>query len=86
MMAQYYNNFTPSFNDAEQRSLIQIFSNTKVEISYKYFKPFGCPIYVLNDQLQKNYPYYKWNIRSSQGIYLGPLPTHNPNVALVLNK
>ena len=47
--------------------------------------PFGCPAYLLEEGLQTNKPFHKWSQRATAGIYLGPLPIHAKNVALLLN-
>ena len=64
---------------------IQVATGTKVEINQKHFKPFGCPVCVLNKSLQLGQPHGKWKERSKVGVYLGPSPMHNRNVALVLD-
>jgi hypothetical protein len=44
-------NHTPSMQDADRRSSIEIFSNSKVATNPKHWKPFGCPIYGLTSKL-----------------------------------
>jgi hypothetical protein len=46
----------------------------------------GSPVYVLESTLQKQGIYGKWKSRANIGIYLGVLPHHSRNVALVLNR
>ena len=55
-------------------------------INEKHWKPFGCPVFVLDEQLQSGRPYQKWKQRARVGIYLGQSPIHNRNVALVLHR
>ena len=79
-------NHTPSFQDADRRSPIELFSNSKVATNPKHWKPFGCPTYVLSNELQGNRPFHKWARRSKAGIYLGRSPQHGRNVALVMDR
>jgi hypothetical protein len=87
-MAQEAINNTPSLHDSkERRSPIELFSGTnKVVSNPKHWKPFGCPVNVLENDLQSNIPFHKWNKRSKVGIYLGMSLIHNSNVALVLER
>ena len=55
-------------------------------INKKHWRPFGCPVFVLEEQLQSGRPYQKWRQRARVGIYLGQSPIHNWNVALVLHR
>lgn len=79
-------NISPSLQDPEHRTPKQLFENTIVEINPKHNKPFGCPVYVLDPQLQDGKPLHKWQERSRVGIYLGQSPIHNRSVALVLDR
>ena len=78
-------NHTPSFQDKEQRSPMEIFSNTMVASNPKHWKPFGCHVYVLDNDLQDRHPFHKWKHRVRVGIYIGMSPQHGRNVALVLD-
>jgi hypothetical protein len=52
----------------------------------KYWKLFGCPVYVLNNNPQGKQPFHKWKQQSKAGVYIGTLPQHDGrNVALVLD-
>ena len=55
-------------------------------INKKHWRPFGYPVFVLEEQLQSNRPNQKWRQRAHVGIYLGQSPIHNWNVALVLHR
>lgn len=79
-------NHTPSMQDANRRSPMELFSNSKVATNPKHWKPFGCPTYVLTNELQSNRPFHKWSQRSRAGIYLGKSPQHGQNVALVMDR
>ena len=85
-MAENSVNVSSSFQDPERRSSLQIFSNSTVNISPKHYQPFRYSMYILDPILQQNKPFGKWKSRSTPGIYLGPLPLHNQNIALVLNR
>ena len=78
-------NASPLMRDKSKRSPDQIFSGSLVSPNPKHFKPFGCPVYVLDPALQARQPYHKWKERARVGIYLGRSPRHPRNVALVLS-
>ena len=79
-------NRAPLLKNEEGKSPQQLFDNSDVEINPKHYKPFGCPVYVLDQRLQSGQPFDKWAPRATVGIYLGQSPIHNANVALVLNR
>lgn len=85
-MANMVLNETPNMKDDKKRTPQQVFSGTATNINAKHWKPFGCPVYVLNTALQKGQPHHKWKQRSRVGIYLGPSPQHARTVALVLDR
>jgi len=80
-----YNNAPLAYHE-DKKSPLQIASGTNVMINQKHYKTFGCPVYVLNRNLQEGKPHSKWLKRSRVGIYLGPYPHHNRNIALVLDR
>lgn len=85
-MANHAYNSAPSMQDKKRRTPDQIFTNSgNVHVNRKHWKPFGCPVYPLDEKLQANKPFGKWDDRSKIGIYLGQSPIHNHSVALVLN-
>ena len=47
--------------------------------------PFGCPVFVLDEQLQKGQTIPKFGKRSRVGIFMGHSSHHSDNVYLVLN-
>eukprot|EP00957_Ditylum_brightwellii_P156617 11920158-Ditylum_brightwellii.AAC.1 len=59
----------------------------KDEIVADDFHRCGCPVFVLDSQLQnsRGVGSPKWDPRSRAGIYLGCSPVHAENIALVLN-
>ena len=67
------------------RTPYEIFVNSTIQPNVKDFHPFGCPIYVLEDNLATGKTIPKWMPRARLGIYLGFSPNHARNVALVLN-
>ncbi len=64
----------------------QIFTSTNVQSNPKHWHTFGCPVYVLDSDLQTGKPFHKWRERSRIGIYLGRSPHHARNVGLVLDR
>ena len=85
MANESFNN-VPNMIDPARRSPLQIFSGSKVHANPKHFQPFGCPAYVLDNDLQSKKQFHKWKERSRVGIYLGPSPHHGKNVALILDR
>ena len=61
-----------------------IFGNKSVPQS-ETLVPFGCPVYVLNNDLQGRKKINKWQYRARVGCYLGQSPQHARTVALVLS-
>ena len=49
------------------------------------FHPFGCPVYVLAQELQDGKSLPKWEPRAKVGVYLGTSRENASNVAHVLN-
>jgi hypothetical protein len=86
-MANDVMNETPSMQNKDRRSPQQIFSRTNVQPNPKHWKPFGCPVYVLDSALQSGRGiFHKWKARSKVGIYLGRSPQHARSIALVLDR
>ena len=82
-LANEANNEAPA--KGNKRSPIELFTKTAVMPELKHWRPFGCPVYVLDTALQNNGIKHKWEERSRIGIYLGRSPFHARSVALVLN-
>lgn len=74
-------NNTPCMQDPERRTPIELFTSTKVSSNPNHWKPFGCPAYVLDNNLQSRRPFHKWKLRAKLGVYLGSSPQHGRNVA-----
>ena len=64
---------------------IELFANVKHCTCVKDYHTFGCPAYVLDSHLCNGGRVPKWNPRARRGIYLGMLPNHASNVALIYN-
>jgi hypothetical protein len=63
---------------------IELFSKFESATDPKHFHPFGCPVYVLSDTMQRDGKGSKWQERARVGIHLGTSPVHARNVSLVL--
>ncbi len=86
-MANDVLNETPNLKDKSKRTAQQIFSNTNVQVNPKHWKPFGCPVYVLDSKIQGGSGiFHKWKSRAKVGVYLGRSPQHARSVALVLDR
>ena len=85
-MANSMINEAPNMQDPRRRSPEQIFTKSEVQSNPKHWHTFGCPVYILNSDLQTGKPYHKWRERSRIGIYIGRSPHHARNVALVLDR
>jgi hypothetical protein len=85
-MANEAINNTPNFKDEARKAPVEIFANSNVTANPKHWKPFGCPVFVLDNQLQSGKPFHKWQKRSKIGIYLGKSPQHGRSVALILSR
>ena len=78
---------TPLMQNKEKLSPHQLFSSTRTQPNPKHWKPFGCPVYVLDSSIQNGRGiHHKWKQRSKVGIYLGRSPQHARSVALVLDR
>ena len=45
----------------------------------------GCPVYVLDPQLQQGKKLPRWQPRARRGVFVGYSPSHSSNVPLILN-
>jgi hypothetical protein len=74
--------------DSETKlSAIELFTQTKFHNHHNLqnLHVFGCPVYVLDSQLQDAKKLPKWNRRSWRAAYLGYSRQHSNNVHMVLN-
>jgi len=76
-------NLTPRSKDGTVP--LSTFSNSSQPPGLETLHPFGCPVYVLENALQKGHKIGKWEIRSRLGTYLGPSPMHARSVYLILS-
>jgi hypothetical protein len=63
----------------------QVFSNSDTPTMLRHYHTFGCPVYILDDNLAAGKSIPKWHRRARLGVYLGRSPNHAQSVALVLN-
>jgi hypothetical protein len=67
-------------------SPIELFSSTEMKIPVRQFHHFGCPVYVLDSNLQANKRSgSKWKQQTRLGVNLGFSPQHAKSVHLVLS-
>ena len=83
--ANEVHNSTPDLNRADSRSPTELFTSSEVKPNLDHFKPFGCPVYVLDNAMQAGKKISKWEIRARLGLYLGMSMQHARSVALILN-
>jgi hypothetical protein len=69
----------------QNKSPIQIFANTSMDINVKNFHTFGCPMYVLLKNHQVAIKGAKWDSKARMAIYLGHSYNHASNVGLALS-
>ena len=84
-MANEALNNTPSLHDKHHWTPMQVFTSKQVNINAKHYKPFGCPIFVLDAALQTSQTFHKWKKRSKVGMYLGQSPHYGRKISLMLN-
>jgi Reverse transcriptase (RNA-dependent DNA polymerase) len=59
--------------------------SSKVRPKLKYFHPFGCPAYRVNNEIQVGNNHPKWLERAKPVVYQGTSPRHARSVSLVLD-
>lgn len=64
---------------------INEFANSNINHNMNHWHTFGCPVYILDNDLQSGKKIDKWSDRSKMGINLGKSPHHAKSVYLVLN-
>jgi hypothetical protein len=78
------NNHIPA--KGRDQSPLELFSSTTTKLPVKQFYHFGCPVYVLDSNLQANKRAgSKWRQRTRLGVNLGFSPQHAKSVHLVLS-
>ncbi|KAG7339612.1 reverse transcriptase RNA-dependent DNA polymerase [Nitzschia inconspicua] len=78
-------NQTGSVQKKTSKVPIQLFTDSNHHQPKSDFHTFGCPVYVLESDLQDGKKINKWDGRARLGVNLGPSPVHATNVSLVLN-
>ena len=82
--AVHLHNSTP--NMVSGLSPMEVWASSKSShSSLKNAHPWGCPVYVLNPELQDGQKIPKWEPRSRVGQYMGISPMHANTVGLVRN-
>ena len=61
------------------------FTRTKIEANLNHFHPFGSPVYVLTEKLQKHNSRNKWSNQPQVRIFICHLPFHASNVPFLQN-
>ena len=85
-MANDMLNATPSLKWKDGQTPSSKFHRSPVSANPKHWQHFGCPVYVLERNLQTaGGIHHKWSEKSKVGIYLGRSPQHAQSVALVLS-
>ena len=70
----------------QEKSLMEVFSCAYVKPNIRHHHHFGCPVYVLDGDLQANKgSRKKWVDRARVGVNLGFSPQHSKSVALILS-
>ncbi len=64
---------------------LEHFSLIRVGSKMKHLHTFGCPVFVLENNLAAGNPILHWSPYAHLGVNLGPSPLHTRNVYLVLN-
>jgi hypothetical protein len=64
---------------------INDFSGSQIASNPKHWHSFGCPIYILDNDIQGGKKIDKWSDRAKIGINLGRSPQHAKNVYLALS-
>jgi len=63
-------NSTPEAPTLDKRSPAEKFHSTPVRPNLRFFQPFGCPAYVLDNALQAGSKLPKWDMRARIGVAL----------------
>ena len=69
----------------EELSPVERFTLSNIQPNLKHFHTFGCPVFVLHNNLQAQRPITTWLPRSRLEIYLGHLEQHARNVSSIMS-
>jgi hypothetical protein len=81
-LANEVHNATPDILRTDLKSPLELFTKSSVTPDLGHFRPFACPVYVLDNSLQQGMKIDKWEARSRMGLYLGMSMVHARSVAL----
>jgi hypothetical protein len=81
---EVFNN-APTTTRPDMKSPIELLSKSSVRPNLDHFQPFGCPVFVLDANMQSGKKIPKWQLRSRVGINLGISNQHARSIVLVLN-
>ena len=81
---EVFNN-VPATTQPDMKLPIELFSKSLVRPNLDHFKSFGCPVFVLDANMQSGRAIPKWQLRSRVGINLGISNQHARSIVLVLN-
>ena len=78
------------FNEApmkkqKDKTPMELFTGSTVRFNTRLAHTFGCPAYVLDNNLQSGTPIPKWSERARVGIFLGYSPQHSRTIGLILS-
>ena len=78
------------FNEApmkkhKEKTPMELFTGSTVRFNTRLAHTFGCPAYVLDNELQSGTPIPKWSERARVGIFLGYSPQHARTIGLILS-
>ncbi|KAG7361859.1 integrase core domain containing protein [Nitzschia inconspicua] len=76
-------NQTGSVQKKTPKVPIQLFTDSDHQQPKSDFHTFGCPVFVLESDLQDGKKISKWEGRARLGVNLGPSPVHATNVSLL---
>jgi hypothetical protein len=69
----------------QDKSPVEMFANTSMDINVKIFQTFECPMYVLLNTQQGFIKGAKWDEKAQMAIYLGNSDNHASNVGLAIS-
>ena len=84
-LANELHNATPDITRTDLKSPLELFTKSAVTPDLGHFRPFACPVNVLDNAMQQGKKIGKWEARSRMGLYLGMSMVHARSVALVLS-
>jgi hypothetical protein len=81
--AAYLHNTLPVLEDGTSR--LELFSSIQVGMKLRHMHTFGCPVFALQNELSSGGTIPHWSPCAQLGVNLGPSPSHDCNVCLILN-